>query len=93
MRRNPLHVTRERYARALRTCLKALEAIGIEQVNSDAARPVHTARDLGITDTRELLQAPLNQQDPLIGLLAKRVQLMNAINRHLAQVEALPPER
>lgn len=89
LRKSKTEVTLTQYQIALRMSIKALQDADIAVINSDARRPVHLARDLGKSNTRDLLNAPLNQDNPLTGLLAKRVQLVNGLERHLAQVSHL----
>ena len=83
-------ISPERYEKALSAAIMALRGQDITGVNSEVNRPVYLAiaLDSGM-DTRDLLNAPLNQKNAHVGLLAKRHQLANQLVRHLEQYRAL----
>jgi hypothetical protein len=84
------------YLNALRGALKMLQDANISEVNGDNNRPVHIARDLWegnnthvSYDGADLLNAPVNQIDPFIGLVAKRKQIENTLARHICLAEEI----
>lgn len=82
------------YLNALRGALKMLQDSDISEVNGDNNRPIHIARDLHEGndflveyDGSDLLNAPVDQMNPFIGLVAKRKQLENMLARHICLAE------
>lgn len=82
------------YLNALRGALKLLQNVNISDVNGENNRPVHIARDLwegNMThvsyDGSDLLNAPVDQIDPFIGLVARRKQIENTLARHICLAE------